>query len=70
MYQHGLNCWFGLLVWVLLINLYFDQRKKNNIDQSEKIDQSENSSEKCSGIFTGLTNKKQSVSESQNLSVM
>ncbi len=26
--QQRLSCWFGLLVWVFLINLYFDQRKK------------------------------------------
>ena len=26
--QQRLSCRFGLLVWVFLINLYFDQRKK------------------------------------------
>ena len=33
--QQRLSCRFGLLVWAFLINLYFDQKKKN-IDQSEK----------------------------------
>ena len=23
--HHELNCWFGLVVWVFLITLYFDQ---------------------------------------------
>ena len=70
-YQQRLSCRFGLSVWVFLITLYFDQRKKKTlINLKKKVDQSEKSSEKCSDIFTGLTNKKQSVSESQNLSVM
>ena len=36
-HQVRLSCWFGLLVWVFLITLYFDQRKKQKtFDQKQK----------------------------------
>ena len=30
-YQATLSCWFGLLVWVFLITLFFDQRKTQKL---------------------------------------
>ena len=69
--QHGLNCWFGLLVWVFFITLYFGK-----IDQPEKISQELNNTLHCRNIremfrnFYSTDKQKQSVSESESLSVM
>ena len=34
--EHGLSCWFGLVVWMLLQTQSYDQRKTQKIDQLDK----------------------------------